>query len=623
MSGIILTSRNEWALYEKELISKEELGVETREGRSYRKWSCQRAVTGLVRVVKLIEAIAWTLFTLCLALVSAGVRELWGQALSGRETIVLLSPLPKEVPYPTVPLEAKHTPAPSLRKEDPVELPPSAPVFDSETSSEYGLDEESSQSSSESQPDEFPPLKEDVMADVATHLSSTSSDDLSKSDSSDEIDSSSGSSSGSESDGIDFDEDDFDAVGEKNDIDFGLGEYGIGNLLAALDSLTEEVDFRAHPLYPRLLDKRKEVYALLQDTPKESAEALLSDFIENCLVVHGNHPAWESLKAAYEKSRVQKRMSWEVPELFYRASALLKDYKLAVDIEKVRNKILSFIPPDTCGISNYPKKPGRVLVEDHLVGDYAVSVRSAQGIRDTMEDEDLATLFTLERPEGVVNVPCFAVFDGHGGSDCSKFLRDNFAGYMARELSSQAELNDLTITNAIKMAFAKANTAFLRQDEKNMSGSTAVVALVINNALWVANSGDARAVLDDAGTARQLSNDAKPTKPEFLKGIRSRGGWVLGTRVNGILATARAFGDRVVIGVTARPQIRKFDLTVAQENRRRLILACDGLFDVVGSDEAVEHIKGLHSPSVAARDLFDLAFERGTTDNVTVMVVQL
>lgn len=631
MSGIVLASRKDWAFYEKDLISREEIGVETREGRTYQMWSCQRAVAGLARVVKLIQAIAMTLFTLCLALIDSGVRDLWRQALSGKETIVLLSPLskknpPRDKPEPTPDKDTKSKDIPSPQKEElPAEISSSSSV-ESEHSSEYGVDEDSLSATSDSGSDEFPPLEFTKKPDASKNPFADLFSEGLTSSSSEETGSSSGSSTGSESEGIDFSDSGEGNVGrasDKDSIDFGLGDFGIGNLLAALDSLNEEADFRAHPQYPKLLDQRKKIYSLLQEKPKEASEAFLSEFIESCLSVHGKHPAWESLKSAYEKTQNQKRSSWEVPELFYRASGLLKDYKIATDIDKVQRKILSPIPLDVSVIKNDAKSPGKVSIGDQQIGRCTLSVRSAQGIRETMEDEDLATLLSIERPQGALNVPCFAVFDGHGGNECSKFLRDNFAGYMTRELSSIGELNDLTISNAIKMAFAKANTAFLRQDELVMSGSTAVVALIINGALWIANSGDARAVLGDAGTAVQLSRDAKPTKPEFAKGVKSRGGWVLGNRVNGILATARAFGDRVVLGVTARPQIRKFDLTQAQENKRFLILACDGLFDVVGSEEAVELIKDTKSASAAARELFDLAFERGTTDNVTVMVIQV
>src|SRR4051794_5763218 len=78
------------------------------------------------------------------------------------------------------------------------------------------------------------------------------------------------------------------------------------------------------------------------------------------------------------------------------------------------------------------------------------------------------------------------------------------------------------------------------------SGSTAVAVLVINNTMYVANTGDAEAVMgirqpNDKHKAVLLSEKHKPSteKPR----IEKAGGRVIFGRIGGNLAVSRALGD--------------------------------------------------------------------------------
>ena len=53
-----------------------------------------------------------------------------------------------------------------------------------------------------------------------------------------------------------------------------------------------------------------------------------------------------------------------------------------------------------------------------------------------------------------------------------------------------------------------------------------------------------------------------------------------------------------------------------------LILASDGLWDVVSNEHAVAFVKGEVGPEAAARKLTEIAFARGSTDNITCIVVE-
>lgn len=76
------------------------------------------------------------------------------------------------------------------------------------------------------------------------------------------------------------------------------------------------------------------------------------------------------------------------------------------------------------------------------------------------------------------------------------------------------------------------------------SGCTAVVALLVERELYVANAGDSRCVLCRNGKAVEMSLDHKPEDTEELNRIRKAGGRVtLDGRVNGGLNLSRAIGD--------------------------------------------------------------------------------
>jgi serine/threonine protein phosphatase PrpC len=161
-------------------------------------------------------------------------------------------------------------------------------------------------------------------------------------------------------------------------------------------------------------------------------------------------------------------------------------------------------------------------------------------------------------------------------------------------------------------------------------GSTAIAALFINNKLFVANAGDSRAVMGDGSVAVRCSTDHKPDNPEEEERIAKSGGVVVKTfnkfgntiaRVNGQLAVSRALGDHTFKPhVTSEPEVKEFVIT---PQHRILVMACDGLWDVIGDQEALDIASSEEDPSQAAIKLRDTAYNRGSGDNISVVVIQI
>lgn len=118
------------------------------------------------------------------------------------------------------------------------------------------------------------------------------------------------------------------------------------------------------------------------------------------------------------------------------------------------------------------------------------------------------------------------------------------------------------------------------------------------------------------------------------KRIEAAGGFVSWNgvdRVQGILATSRAFGDTYLKRldvITAHPDVHQIDL--AKDRIRFLILASDGLWDVLTNQMAVDIVRDELLASDrrtdaclrAAEKLVRTAIARETVDNVSVFVIR-
>jgi len=93
-------------------------------------------------------------------------------------------------------------------------------------------------------------------------------------------------------------------------------------------------------------------------------------------------------------------------------------------------------------------------------------------------------------------------------------------------------------------------------------------------------------------------------------------------RVQGDLAVSRAFGDAHLKrwGVASTPELTTTTLT---SRDCFVVLASDGLWDVVDEQQCASFVLRASEPLGAARALCDLATTRGSMDNITVVVIAL
>jgi len=268
------------------------------------------------------------------------------------------------------------------------------------------------------------------------------------------------------------------------------------------------------------------------------------------------------------------------------------------------------------------------------------------------------------------------VCDGHSGSLCVDYIVENLGTNIQQCLSNQPKLTEEILIQAVTEACAVSDDDFLKQarDIETNDGSTMILALIYPEEappgpdgtksaetyrLLVANIGDSRAVLctarDLPGSngglmALPLSVDHKPVREDEKARIESLGGVVDFMGVWRVftpgpcsfggqniqrwgLAVSRAFGDLLLkepekfdcVGVapgglvTAVPEIQCMDL---QPNKDRfLVLACDGVWDVLSSEEAVSICAEAESAKKAAETLMRRTYASNSDDNITAVVL--
>ncbi|CAN6341782.1 unnamed protein product [Urochloa humidicola] len=256
-------------------------------------------------------------------------------------------------------------------------------------------------------------------------------------------------------------------------------------------------------------------------------------------------------------------------------------------------------------------------------------VTSVCGLRREMEDAVSIRPDFLRRRGGGSSTSgkhhFFGVFDGHGCCHVARMCQDRMHELIADEytkaVSSGKDGATATAAAAAEPAWKEVmERGFARMDDEAASwaatrssgkdddlacrcerqkparcdhaGSTALVAVVGPTTVVVASAGDSRAVLSRGGVAIPLSVDHKPDRPDELERIKAAGGRVIfwdGARVLGVLAMSRAIGDGYLKPfVTAEPEVT---VTERTEDDECLIVASDGLWDVVSNEMACEVVR--------------------------------
>lgn len=263
------------------------------------------------------------------------------------------------------------------------------------------------------------------------------------------------------------------------------------------------------------------------------------------------------------------------------------------------------------------------LGENTVVGcaavkDFGVAENANQRHRSSMED----SWIMVDAFGGVEGSAFFAIFDGHNGTNAAEFSMAQLHLFLSRYRRG----GKFTLPEQFEKAYRATHDAM--GSEIGKSGCTVVSVLLDRAAgqLHVANAGDSRAILvKQGGAVERLSKDHKPSDPDEKRDVEARGGIVVNNRVSGILGVSRCLGDyRAEKYVSRSPSFKTVSLA---KTDCALLLACDGLFDVLTDQDVAQVVTNSLATGTKAEKickiLCDMAINKGSTDNVTVMLVLL
>lgn len=213
----------------------------------------------------------------------------------------------------------------------------------------------------------------------------------------------------------------------------------------------------------------------------------------------------------------------------------------------------------------------------------------------------------------------FMVADGMGGAA---------AGEIASQMATEAVLTELratwiaatshdaeTFASALRVAGESANTTIheyaRRHPENRGMGSTATVAGLLHDTLYIAQVGDSRAYLVRNGQARMLTKDQSLVQRLVDAGELTEQEAEHSNRRNIIL---QALGPEPVV---------RIDLTHQRVSKGDVLILCsDGLSGQVKADEIGRVVASEADLVAVCKQLIDLANESGGPDNITVIAAR-
>ena len=316
------------------------------------------------------------------------------------------------------------------------------------------------------------------------------------------------------------------------------------------------------------------------------------------------------------------------------------------------------------------------------------SYNTYQGLYKDYNEDRVSVCSLVKKPTSSKmkiwpKISYFAIFDGHGGEECSEYLEKNFLNCLVENSKFPYDIK-LSIIETFKKIEEDFFKAYCKDtiENSNCSGSCALVAVVFDNKIYIGNIGDSRAIMSiNGGTKiKQLTLDHKPDNiKEFERAIKNGSKIYLDdnddpdrdeSKIQFIkdkielekmkeikanseedkifrvypsdLAVMRTIGDikakRKEFGgipgtIINIPEIFIYDIN---SNDDFIVLGCDGIFDDLSNEEVINTVwmaykhrtkekkYDIHESTQESCDLvIRAALEKQTTDNLSCIVLGL
>ena len=295
-----------------------------------------------------------------------------------------------------------------------------------------------------------------------------------------------------------------------------------------------------------------------------------------------------------------------------------------------------------------PTEDRRIRLSASLAGQINYGVADTIGRHEHLSILDMV----VPRFRGREEETLVGLFDGQalssGGSKVAKYLHETFREMFIEELSKPSD-DDTGPLDALRRTFLSLNRSMaaaaaqtidarenriprlahrsstvsqvLSQDDLN-SGGVATVLYLHQTELFVANVGDAQAMLiQNNAQYKFLTTKHDPAYPRERERIREAGGYVSRQgKLNDLLEVSRAFGYfQLMPSVIAAPHTLQVALN---DNDEMIVLASKEFWDFVTPDLAVDVARSEKADvMLAAQKLRDLAMAYGANNKIMVMAM--
>lgn len=215
-----------------------------------------------------------------------------------------------------------------------------------------------------------------------------------------------------------------------------------------------------------------------------------------------------------------------------------------------------------------------------------------------------------------------AVADGMGGLDAGDKAAEiaiGTVGKYARDVFPNCAGSGDEIRRTIVLMFQEANRLiWAYQQESSLSGmgTTLVFCLVMPGRYLVANAGDSRCYYINNGEAHQVTEDHSRVQELVRKGGMTPEAAKRSPYRNQL---TNCLGDEHEIRVDIFPQAGRYGII---DEDCVLLLSSDGLHSDVPDDLLLRQLRRSGNLESGCADLATLAFQRGSTDNITVAAVE-
>ncbi|EGC30715.1 hypothetical protein DICPUDRAFT_95683 [Dictyostelium purpureum] len=226
----------------------------------------------------------------------------------------------------------------------------------------------------------------------------------------------------------------------------------------------------------------------------------------------------------------------------------------------------------------------------------------------------------------------FAIFDGHSGKNVAVSAKQIFPSILLKYIdSAKREMGGRPIYDMRGVFLSAFKEVDAQLSKYEYEGSTATICLVWKAGhqrfVQSANVGDSTAFLSYGAETLFLSKDHRLTDPEEITRIKADGIQLTEgqTRINGLMVS-RALGDHFIkhlnCGLIGEPYVSP-PISITPFHSY-LIVASDGLWDVISGHRAMEIIKSQQSEEKMANNLLQCAVGSiKSKDNISIIVVTL